>query len=191
MTTTAQTFGASASSDDSLLPKDVAQLSVRSTDAHRHLAARIGTARIPVARPIHSRLPGGAAARPELRGGCGPACVLPRGRRRPPEIPQKFGGKFQLELFRPRSCWSSDLSIACSVAAAARFGRESEAGREGIICRSQTSHTPPHTLRTSLASRPIRLGGDGTDCRVSFGHTSAGVEQVSENGRPIAAQRLR
>ena len=55
-----------------------------------------------------------------------------------------------------RSCWSSDLSIACSVAAAARFGRESEAGREGIICRSQTSHTPPHTLRTSLASRPIR-----------------------------------
>ncbi len=39
--TTAQTFGASASSDS--LPKDVAQLSVRSTDAHRHLAARIGT----------------------------------------------------------------------------------------------------------------------------------------------------
>ena len=36
-----------------------------------------------------------------------------------------------------RSCSSrdlSDLSIACSVAAAARFGRESEAGREGIIC---------------------------------------------------------
>ena len=35
----------------------------------------------------------------------------------------------------PRSCYSSsDLSIACSVAAAARFARESEAGREGIIC---------------------------------------------------------
>ena len=54
-----------------------------------------------------------------------------------------------------RSCWSSDLSIACSVAAAARFGRESEAGREGIICRSQTPHTPPHTLRTSLAGKPV------------------------------------
>ena len=29
------------------------------------------------------------------------------------------------------------------------------AGREGIICRSQTPHTPPHTLRTSLAGKPV------------------------------------
>ena len=79
-----------------------------------------------------------------------------------------------------RSCWSSDLSIACSVAAAARFGRESEAGREGIICRSQTPHTPPHTLRTSLASRPIR--------RPVSGNQSAGKPVINGSafeGRPL------
>ena len=53
-----------------------------------------------------------------------------------------------------RSCWSSDLSIACSVAAAARFGRESEAGREGIICRSQPPHPHPN-LQTPDCHFPL------------------------------------
>ena len=59
-----------------------------------------------------------------------------------------------------RSCWSSDLSIACSVAAAARFGRESEAGRD------EPFHAEPHPsgccsgtprLREPLSSGPPDL----------------------------------
>ena len=48
-----------------------------------------------------------------------------------------------------------------------------------LICRSQTSHTPPHTLRTSLASRPIR--------RPVSGNQSAGKPVINGSafeGRP-------
>ena len=55
---------------------------------------------------------------------------------------------------------------------------------------TQAQHVNATSTAQAKAWRP-RRGGDGTDCRVSFGHTSAGVEQVSRYGRSIAAERLR
>ena len=98
------------------------------------------------------------ASVPAARGGGG--CRRSRGA--PPTVARVRG-------------WARTVSVA----AAARFVRESEAGREGIICRSQTSHTPPHTLRTSLASRPIR--------RPVSGNQSAGKPVINGSafeGRP-------
>ena len=64
-----------------------------------------------------------------------------------------------------------------------------------LVGASDGAETPAqHVNATSTAQakawRP-RPGGDGTDSRVSFGHTSAGVEQVDKYGRPNAAERLR